>query len=108
TRCTTAKNKREGQRVGTLPLAMSMFRAEGMCGTEVDLLKEGSVESDDSSESGGDGEEGDKAQVDNFSELDSKLERVALDVQPDMSSDNLVMKPGKANSGLDAEKAVNL
>ncbi|CAH3186329.1 unnamed protein product, partial [Porites lobata] len=108
TRCTTAKNKRERQRVGTLPLAMSMFRTEGMCGTEVDLLKEGSVESDDSSESGGDGEEGDKAQVDNFSELDSKLERVALDVQPDMSSDNLVMKPGKANSGLDAEKAVNL
>ena len=51
---------------------------------------------------------GDKAQVDNFSELDSKLERVALDLQPDMSSDNLVMKPGKANSGLDAEKAVNL
>ncbi|CAH3186336.1 unnamed protein product, partial [Porites lobata] len=111
TRCTTAKNKRERQRVGTLPLAMSMFRTEGMCGTEVDLLKEvqgRSVESDDSSESGGDGEEGDKAQVDNFSELDSKLERVALDVQPDMSSDNLVMKPGKANSGLDAEKAVNL
>ena len=71
-------------------------------------LLQGSVESDDSSESGGDGEEGDKAQVDNFSELDSKLERVALDVQPDMSSDSLVMKPGKANSGLDAEKAVNL
>ena len=71
-------------------------------------LLQGSVESDDSSESGGDGEEEDKAQVDNFSELDSKLERVALDVQPDMSSDNLVMKPGKANSGLDAEKAVNL
>ena len=40
TRCTTAKNKREGQRAGTLPLAMSMFRTEGMCGTEVDLLKE--------------------------------------------------------------------
>ena len=36
-------------------------------------LLQGSVESDDSCESGGDGEEGDKAQVDNFSELDSKL-----------------------------------
>ena len=69
-------------------------------------LLQGSVESDDSSESDGDGEEEDKAQVDNFSELDSKLERVVLDVQPDMSSDNLVIKPGKAKSG--AEKAVNL
>ena len=33
-------------------------------------LLQGSVESDDSSESDGDGEEEDKAQVDNFSELD--------------------------------------
>ena len=74
--------------------------------TLVSLLQ-GSVESDDSSESDGDGEEEDKAQVDNFSELDSKLERVGLEVlQPDMSSDNLVIKPGKAKSG--AEKAVNL
>ena len=72
-------------------------------------LLQGSVESDDSCESGGDGEEGDKAQVDNFSELDSKLEGVGLEVlQPDMSSENVVIKPGKANSGLDAEKAVNL
>ena len=70
-------------------------------------LLQGSVESDDSSESGDDEENGDKAQVDNFSELDSKLERVGLEVlQPDMSSDNLVIKPGKAKSG--AEKAVNL
>ena len=58
-------------------------------------LLQGSVESDDSSESGGDGEEGDKAQV----------KGVGLEVlQPDMSSDNLFIKPGKANSGLDAEK----
>ena len=48
-------------------------------------------------------------QVDNFSELDSKLEGVGLEVlQPDMSSENVVIKPGKANSGLDAEKAINL
>ena len=68
-------------------------------------LLQGSLESDDSSESGGDEEKGEQAQVDNFSELDSKLERVGLEVlQPDMSSDNLVIKAGKANSGLDAEK----
>ena len=47
--------------------------------------------------------------MDNFSELDSKLEGVGLEVlQPDMSSNNVVIKPGKANSGLDAENAVNL
>lgn len=68
-------------------------------------LLQGSLESDDSSESGGGEEKGEQAQVDAFSELDSELERVGLEVlQPDMSPDNLVIKPGKANSGLDAEK----
>ena len=42
------------------------------------------------------------------SQLDSKLEGVGLeDLQPDMSSDNLVIKPGKPNSGIDAGKLLN-
>ena len=42
------------------------------------------------------------------SHLDSKLEGVGLeDLQPDMSFDNLVIKSGKANGGLDTEKLLN-
>ena len=42
------------------------------------------------------------------SQLDSKLEGVGLeDLQPDMSFDNLVIKSGKANGGLDAEKLLS-
>ena len=42
------------------------------------------------------------------SSLDSKLEGVRLeDLQPDMSFDNLVIKSGKANGGLDEEKLLN-
>ena len=42
------------------------------------------------------------------SPLDSKLKGVGLeDLQPDMSFDNLVIKSGKANSGLDTEKLLS-
>ena len=52
------------------------------------------------------GRKGSKVRWTTFqSPLDSKLEGVGLkDLQPDMSFDNLVIKSGKANGGLDTEK----
>ena len=72
-------------------------------------LLQGSVESDDSSESSGDEARGARSGGQLFqSPLDLKLEGVGLeDLQPDMSFGNLVIKSGKANGGLDTEKLLS-
>ena len=74
-------------------------------------LLQGSVESDDSPASGGDEEEGEQAQADNFSEPSRFEAGRSRSGRPTtryvLRQSAMVIKPGKAINGLDAKKLLN-
>ena len=74
-------------------------------------MLQGSVESDDSPASGGDEEEGEQAQADNFSEPIRFEARRSRSGRPTTRyvhcQSTMVIKPGKAINGLDTEKLLN-
>ena len=74
-------------------------------------LLQGSVESDDSPASGGDEEEGEQAQADNFSEPIRFEAGRSRSGRPTaryvLRQSAMVIKPGKAINGLDTKKLLN-
>ena len=74
-------------------------------------LLQGSVESDDSPASGGDEEEGEQAQANNFSESIRFEAGRSRSGRPTtryvLRQSTMVIKPGKAINGLDTKKLLN-